>query len=78
MNESNEFSLNPSNEFSRATAIADQTFKRLRKAGHSDEDAKRMVTVVINAEEAEMKKQNRPFDENGFVRRLETLPGESR
>ena len=74
MKDSSEFSLDESNEFYRATVIANQTFKRLQKKGHSDEDAKRMVVAVINAEEAEMKTQNRPFDEVGLIQRLRQLP----
>jgi len=73
MKDSGEFSLNESNEFTRATIVAGRTFKRLQEEGVSDADAKQMVAAVINAEEAEMKTQNRPFDETGFFQRLRRL-----
>lgn len=69
-----EDSMNESNEFSRATIIAGQTFKRLQKAGVPYADAKNMVAAAINAEEADMKERRRPFDETGFVERLRGLP----
>lgn len=69
--------MNESNEFFRATIIANQTFKQLLKAGHSDADAKRMVVSVINAEEVEMNRHSRAFDEKRFFRRLQKLPDES-
>jgi hypothetical protein len=74
MNQSNVFSLNESNEYSRATIIAGRTFKRFQKEGISDAEAKRLVAAVINQEEAEMKKQNRPFDEAVFLQRMHQLP----
>lgn len=67
------FDVKSSNEFSRATIHAGQTFNRLQKQGHSDEAARRMVAGVIDAEEAEVGKRNRPFDEAGFVERLRQL-----
>ncbi|HEY2081500.1 MAG TPA: hypothetical protein VGI88_01855 [Verrucomicrobiae bacterium] len=66
--------MEESNEFSRATAYAYQTFRRLEKAGCSTEQAKRLVTEVINAEEAAMKKHVRPFDETRIIQQLRNLP----
>jgi hypothetical protein len=39
------------NQYRRATFVARETVEQLRREGHSDEEAKRMVVAVINAEE---------------------------
>lgn len=77
MYESNQFELNESNPYARATILAGQTVRRLRRAGHSSEEAKRLVATIINAEESAMLKGRRVFDEARIVDRLNRLPDKS-
>jgi hypothetical protein len=63
------------NQFARATAIAGQTVRRLEREGLSIDEAKRLVTAVINEEELVIRKGGRAFDEKGMIERLRRLPG---
>jgi hypothetical protein len=51
-----------------------QTFKRLIAAGHSEEEAKRLIACVVSAEIFDVLKQQQPFDLERFVKGLDTLP----
>jgi hypothetical protein len=62
------------NQYFRATVLARETVERLRREGHSAEDAKRIVTAVINAEEFAVMKGRHSFDETRFLERLRQLP----
>lgn len=62
------------NQYRRATIVAGETVERLRLAGHSDEEAKRMVAAVINTEEFAVMKGRQTFDETRFIERLRQLP----
>jgi len=62
------------NEYSRATILARQTVDRLRREGHSSDEAKRMVAAVINAEEFAAMKGRHTFDRARFIERLHQLP----
>ena len=61
-------------QYSRATILARETVDRLQQEGHSADEAKRMVTAVINAEEFAVMKGRHTFDETRFVERLHQLP----
>jgi hypothetical protein len=67
--------MDESNQYSRATVLARKTVQRLQLEGHSAEDAKRLVTAVINAEEFAVMKGRHSFDEARFAERLRQLPG---
>ena len=60
--------------YSRATILARETVDRLQQEGHSADEAKRMVTAVINAEEFAVMKGRHTFDETRFIERLHQLP----
>jgi len=47
---------------------------RLQRGGHSADEAKGLVTAVINAEEFAVMKGRHAFDEARFVERLRHLP----
>ena len=51
-----------------------QTFKRLIEAGHSEEEAKRLIACVVSAEIFDVLRKNEPFDLDRFVRGLNNLP----
>ena len=51
-----------------------QTFKRLMAAGHSEEEAKRLIACVVSAEIFDVLKQQQPFDLDRFVKGLDNLP----
>jgi hypothetical protein len=61
-------------QYTRATILARETVDRLQREGHSADEAKRMVTTVINAEEFAMMKGRHTFDETRFIERLHQLP----
>ena len=65
------------NQFARATAFAGQTVRRLQREGLSADEAKRLVSAVINEEELVIWKGERAFDETGFIERLRWLPNAS-
>ena len=50
------------------------TFKRLIAAGHSEEDAKRLIGCVVSAEIFDVLKKNEPFNLGRFVKGLDKLP----
>lgn len=62
------------NQFTRATAFAGQTVRRLERDGLPADEAKRLVAAVINEEEIVIRKGERSFDEKGFIERLRQLP----
>jgi hypothetical protein len=62
------------NQYRRATLAARETVERLRREGHSDEEAKRMVVAVINAEEFAVMKGRHAFAETRCIERLHQLP----
>jgi hypothetical protein len=66
--------MDESNEFFRATVLANKTVGRLQQEGHPAGKAKRLVAQLINAEETAMLKHRRSFDEAWFVGRLHQLP----
>lgn len=66
--------MRESNEYFRATVLACATVERLQRQGHSAEDAKRLVTAVINAEEFALLNGRHSFDEARFSERLRQLP----
>lgn len=51
-----------------------QTFKRLVEAGHSEEEAKRLIACVVSAEIFDVLKKNEPFNLERFVKALNKLP----
>jgi len=51
-----------------------QTFKRLMAAGHSEEEAKRLIACVVSAEVFDVLKQQQPFNLERFVKALDKLP----
>ena len=53
---------------------AGQTFKRLMAAGHSEEEAKRLIACVVSAEIFDVLKQPQPFNLERFVKALDNLP----
>ncbi len=66
--------MSESNQYFRATLIAHETVERLQREGHSADEAKRLVTAVINAEEFALMKGRHTFDETRFSERLRQLP----
>ena len=50
-----------------------QTFERLVKAGYSKNRAKEMIAAVLIDEMFYVLKQNRPFDEESFCKKLNAL-----
>ena len=67
-------SMDEMNQYRRATFVARETVERLRREGHSDEEAKRMVVAVINAEEFALMNGRHAFDETRCIERLRQLP----
>jgi hypothetical protein len=65
--------MNVKNDFFRSIVIARETFEMLKLEGYPAAMAKRLVLAVINGEEAAMRKQNRPFDDEAFLKRLKLL-----
>ena len=51
-----------------------QTLQRLMKEGHSMNEAKQLIGVVLFTEMVDMLNQNRFFDEARFVAALQQLP----
>jgi hypothetical protein len=51
-----------------------QTFKRLVDAGHSEDEAKRLIACVVSAEIFDVLKRQEPFDLDRFVKALDRLP----
>ncbi len=51
-----------------------QTYKRLLAAGHSIEEAKRMIGAVVASEIFNVLKNQQAFDLNRFVEQLDKLP----
>ena len=51
-----------------------QTFKRLMAAGHSEEEAKRLIACVVSTEAFDILKQQQPFNLERFVKALDKLP----
>jgi hypothetical protein len=66
--------MDESNQYFRATLLARETVERLRREGHSADEAKRLVAAVINAEEFALIKGRHSFDEVRFSERLRQLP----
>jgi hypothetical protein len=66
--------MDESNQYFRVTLLAQETFVRLQRGGHSADEAKGLVTAVINAEEFAVMKGRHAFDEARFVERLRHLP----
>jgi hypothetical protein len=66
--------MNDANPYHRAALLARDAVDWLGREGLSLEDAKRMVTVVINAEEFAVMKARHSFDESRFAERLGQLP----
>jgi hypothetical protein len=51
-----------------------QTFNRLLAAGHSDQEAKRLIACVVAAEIFDVLKKQQPFNLERFVNGLDNLP----
>jgi hypothetical protein len=51
-----------------------QTFKRLVAAGHSENEAKRLIACVVSVEIFDILKQQQPFNLERFVKGLDNLP----
>ena len=66
--------MDESNQYTRATLLAGETVQRLQREGYSADEAKRLVTAVINAEEFALMKGRHSFDEARFSERLRQLP----
>ena len=54
--------------------VTGQTLKRLMAAGHSEQEAKRLIACVVSAEIFDVLKQQQPFDLDRFVKALNNLP----
>lgn len=54
-----------------------QTLDRLRKEGHSEEDAKVLIASVIAAETYWIMKSGSAFNHERFLRNLQRLPDQS-
>lgn len=50
------------------------TYARLIREGHSSDEAKRLIALVLVVEMNEMLRLNRTFDEAGYVAALRNLP----
>ena len=66
--------MDQSEEFLEAALVASRTVRRLQREGHSPTEAKRLVIAAIDAEQFELLRQGRRFDEARFIRRLDHLP----
>jgi len=51
-----------------------QTFERLIAAGHSDAEAKRLISCVVTSEIFDVLKRQEPFNLDRFVKALDRLP----
>jgi hypothetical protein len=51
-----------------------QTFKRLKAAGHSEKEAKRLIACVVSAEIFDVLKKQEFFNLDRFVKALDRLP----
>ena len=51
-----------------------QTLKRLMAAGHSENEAKRLIACVVSAEIFDVLKKQEPFNLDRFVKALDELP----
>ncbi len=51
-----------------------QTYKRLLKEGHSEQDAKLLIASVVAVEIFEVVNRREPFDHSRFVQALNRLP----
>jgi len=51
-----------------------ETFDRLRREGHAEEEVYRMLGCVMTSEIYEVMKDERVFDRDLYVRRLRSLP----
>lgn len=51
-----------------------QTFERLVASGHSVEEAKRLIGVLVSYEIFDILKHQKPFNQARFVNRLRRLP----
>jgi len=51
-----------------------QTFERLNAAGHSEDEAKRLIGCVVTSEIFDVLKKQEPFNLDRFVKALDRLP----
>jgi hypothetical protein len=51
-----------------------QTLTRLKNAGHSEDEARKLIAAVVAVEIYDVLKQGRPFDPKRFVGALNKLP----
>ncbi len=51
-----------------------QTYERLIREGHSEEDAKKLIGAVVAVEMFSIMKHQKPFDETQFIAALNRLP----
>jgi hypothetical protein len=51
-----------------------QTYERLLREGHSEDEAKKLIGAVVAAEMFWIMKQEKPFDQDRFVKALARLP----
>jgi hypothetical protein len=51
-----------------------QTYERLLREGHSEDEAKKLIGAVVAAELFWIMKQGKPFDQDRFVKALARLP----
>jgi len=51
-----------------------QTFERLIAAGHTEQEAKRLIACVVSAEIFDVLNRNEPFNLDRFVKALDKLP----
>jgi hypothetical protein len=51
-----------------------QTFERLVAEGYSEQEAKRLIAVVVAIEIFDVLKQNQPYNQARFVAALRRLP----
>jgi hypothetical protein len=61
-------------QYFRPTLLARESVERLQREGHSADEARTLVTAVINAEEFAVMKGCHAFDEARFMERLRQLP----
>ncbi len=53
-----------------------QTLKRLKEMGYSDNDARMMIGQCVSAEIFDVFKHGKPFDEKRYIKNLKNLPKE--
>ncbi len=51
-----------------------QTLDRLIKEGHSEEEAKRLITIIVASEIFGVLKHKRPYDQARYIAALQQLP----